>query len=106
MSGSAQPATYAGWMPSDSRPRRRVTLAVTGAGLACCLLAAGCAAARPAGSPGTRAAAGTGTPAAPGHTGQPQAAGHLTKILVIMEENHSVGQVFPSQDRKSVVSGK
>jgi len=83
-------------MPSDSPPRRRVTLAVTGAGLACCLLAAGCAAARPAGSPGTRAAAGTGTPAAPGHTGQPQAAGHLTKILVIMEENHSVGQVFPS----------
>lgn len=54
------------------------------------------------GSTGTATAAGTaaantspktaaGTPA-----GRPQAGQGITKVLVIMEENHSIGQVFPS----------
>jgi phosphatidylinositol-3-phosphatase len=72
--------------------RRALTSAI---GLACCLLAVGCGSAPPAGS-GSAPPAGSGS-AAPSVSGAgPQASHRVTKILVIMEENHSVGQVFPS----------
>ncbi len=106
-------------VPRDAIAASRLTLA--GVGLACCLLAAGCGSARSAGSTGgaaptphpptahattpqpttphpttphpTRSARASATASAPA----PGAAGRVTKILVIMEENHSIGQVFPAR---------
>lgn len=78
-------------------PRRRCAWArrpALSAGLAACLLAAGCAAGSTAaaGSP----AAGTGTRvSSPAHAPDRRAAG-VRKILVIMEENHDPGEVFPA----------
>jgi phosphatidylinositol-3-phosphatase len=90
-------------MPFDSRLGRPVTLTVTGIGLACCLLAAGCGSAQPAGAAGTAAttpaptvSASASDPAGSGSAGSPQVS-RVTKILVIMDENHSIGQVFPSR---------
>jgi acid phosphatase len=71
-------------------------LTMTGVGLACCLLAAGCGSAQPAGTVtgNTTAKPAASVPASA--SSQPQSAHRMIKILVIMEENHSVGQVFPS----------
>src|SRR5450755_3261441 len=87
-------------MPFYSRPGRPVTLTVTGMGLACCLLAAGCGSAR-SGDAGATAPAPTVSASATGSAGSepaglPQVTNRVTKILVIMEENESIGQVFPS----------
>lgn len=61
---------------------------------AACLLAPGCGSAPPAAPTAPPAATATVPPAA----GRPAAGEHagLRKILVIMEENHSVQQVFPA----------
>jgi phosphatidylinositol-3-phosphatase len=73
---------------------------VTGLGLACCLLAAGCGSARSAGagaaSPAPPVSAPATGPAGSDPAGSPQVTNRVTKILVIMEENESIGQVFPS----------
>jgi hypothetical protein len=71
--------------------------------LACCLLAAGCS------SPGTGGTGGTGTSTPPAPSTQAESpvavppsaspappAHRVSKILVIMEENHSLEDVFPS----------
>ena len=77
-----------------------MTLTVTGMGLACCLLAAGCGSARSAGAGATASAptvsASASGPAGSEPAGLPQVTNRVTKILVIMEENESIGQVFPS----------
>jgi acid phosphatase len=80
-----------------------LTVTVTGMGLACCLLAAGCGSARSAGAAGTATVTPAPTVSAPApdpagssSAGSPQAS-RVTKILVIMDENHSIGQVFPSR---------
>jgi acid phosphatase len=65
----------------------------------CCLLAAACLLAAGCGSAPAPAPAAGGRPAAAPSSGGPPAASAqpgLRKILVIMEENHSVQQVFPS----------
>lgn len=78
---------------------------LAGAGLAACLVTAGCAS-DPAAGPSPAAAAGTPPPspaavagsaqASPAaSTGRPAPAGGVGKVLVIMEENHSLQQVFP-----------
>jgi len=78
---------------NNQRRCRTARVLLPGAGLLCCLLAAGCA---PGGgtSPGAAPAssqAAAGTPAA--SVARASAGGR--KILVIMEENHSIQQVFP-----------
>jgi hypothetical protein len=63
--------------------------------LACCVLAAGCGSGPPARSRASAPAAGRSRePAGAGRAGHASPGG-LGKILVIMEENHSVQQVFP-----------
>ncbi len=77
-----------------------MTPTVTGLALACCLLAAGCGSARSAGagaaSPAPPVSAPATGPAGSDPAGSPQVTNRVTKILVIMEENESIGQVFPS----------
>ena len=90
----------AGTPTGRTRPARRAWLAAFG--LAGCLLAVGCSstsaassssAAGPTATPGTGLASASAT----GATGTPAAAtpSGPRKILVIMEENHSIQQVFP-----------
>src|ERR1022692_4491542 len=100
-------------MRLDTRSTGR--LALTG-GLACCLLAVGCGSAQPPGavgsgstassSPSSPSSPATGptssspatgpTSSSPAARRTPSAGHRIAKILVIMEENHSVGQVFPA----------
>ena len=89
----------AGTPTGRMRPARRAWLAAFG--LAGCPLAVGCSSIirrqlgdqRPLSTPSTSLASASAT----GATGTPAAAalGGLRKILVIMEENHSIQQVFP-----------
>jgi phosphatidylinositol-3-phosphatase len=90
----------AGTPTGRMRPARRAWLAAFG--LAGCLLAVGCSstsaassnsAAGPLATPSTSLASASAT----GATGTPATAtpSGLRKILVIMEENHSIQQVFP-----------
>lgn len=63
--------------------------------LAGCPLAAGCSSSSASG-PGTASATGPATASATGVVGPPATApGSLRKVLVIMEENHSIEVVFP-----------
>jgi phosphatidylinositol-3-phosphatase len=73
---------------NDHRRRRPVGALGSGAGLLCCLLVAGCGSGTGAGASATHSQA-AGAPS-PAHTGASR-----PKILVIMEENHSLQQVFP-----------
>lgn len=71
------------------------------AAVAACLLAAGCASAAPAGAghghhPASGSAAGTAGGGGGSGAGGAPGGGHARKILVIMEENHDTGEVFPS----------
>jgi phosphatidylinositol-3-phosphatase len=66
-------------------------------GLACCLVAAGCGAARPArGGTAPPAPASRAPQATTSAAGQPGPGHKISKIIVIMEENHSNAVVFPS----------
>jgi phosphatidylinositol-3-phosphatase len=76
-------------MPVQIRRPRPLRLTVAGLGVTCCVLAAGCG---PATAPASSA-----SPAGRSSAGAPQGARRLAKILVIMDENHSIGQVFPSR---------
>jgi phosphatidylinositol-3-phosphatase len=81
-----------GWTARAGRVRAgRVTRLC--AGLACCLLAAGCGASRSVA--GGRAAPPTRTPRSATSAAE-RPAHKISKIIVIMEENHSSGTVFPS----------
>jgi hypothetical protein len=76
------------------RPGRAALLAI---GLACCLLAAGCSSAQ-TGQGGAATPAATSSPAE-ATAGPASLAGpphRVSKIIVIMEENHSSPTVFPS----------
>jgi hypothetical protein len=82
------------------RPTSRARLAAFG--LAACLLAAGCSSTPAAGSKSTASPAmpprtDLASASATGGAGTPPSAtlGGLHKILVIMDENHSIQQVFP-----------
>ena len=81
-------------MPASLTPMRRLARLI-GGGLVGCL-AAGCA----AGPPGPAAPSSAPAPAAPAvsspATQAAAAAGGVSKILVIMEENHGTAEVFPS----------
>ena len=81
-------------MPASLTPMRRLARLI-GGGLVSCL-AAGCA----AGPPGPAAPSSAPAPAAPAvsspATQAAAAAGGVSKILVIMEENHGTAEVFPS----------
>jgi hypothetical protein len=79
-------------MPLKGSPARHQILAAIGVGLACGLFAVSCSSARSAAA----TAAESPAPAAVSPPGTPAARHRVAKILVIMEENHSIGQVFPS----------
>ena len=80
-------------MPASLAPRRRLARLISG-GLASCLVA-GCS----GGHPGPTVSSPAPAPAAPAAsspaTHAPAAAGGVSKILVIMEENHGTAEVFP-----------
>ena len=86
-----------GWHRDGPRriPARRELIRLIGAGLAC-WLAAGCGG--PASPPPAISshAAPASSPASPPTAAGAAAPGAVTKILVIMEENHSTGEVFPT----------
>src|SRR5580700_6316833 len=90
----------AGTPTGRMRPTSRARLAAFG--LAACLLAAGCSSTPAAGSKSTASPAmpprtDLASASATGGAGTPPSAtlGGLHKILVIMDENHSIEQVFP-----------
>jgi hypothetical protein len=90
-------------MPFQIQPGRQLNLTVASLGIACCVLAAGCGSAQSAGAgagqgtaPAATAPASSASPAGTNSAGPPPGAHRLAKILVIMDENHSIGQVFPS----------
>jgi phosphatidylinositol-3-phosphatase len=72
--------------------RFRVSAGLAGLVLVGTLLSAGCSAGSPA---GTAAAAATSTASARPTASSAGRPGQLSKILVIMEENHSIQQIFP-----------
>ncbi len=75
---------------NDERRRRYACTLVPAAALSCCLLAAGC------GSGAGTSAGATPSRSAVSATPSPaQSRAGTRKILVIMEENHSIQQVFP-----------
>ncbi len=80
-------------MPAILTPMRRFARLI-GGGLVGCL-AAGCG----AGPPGPTTPSSAPTPAAPAVSSpatHAAAVGGVSKILVIMEENHGTAEVFPS----------
>jgi hypothetical protein len=92
-----EPATPRTGRPSRGTPARRGFMRLIGAGLAGCL-AVGCG-----GEPGSPVPASSSSHAAPASpsaarspAGHASATGQVSKILVIMEENHSAGEVFPA----------
>jgi hypothetical protein len=86
---------YPLWMHLFSRSWRRGRSVLICAWLASCLLAVGCGSASSGGTGGGSATA-SASRSATAPTGPPAHAAGVRKILVIMEENHSIEQVFPS----------
>jgi acid phosphatase len=80
-------------MPASLTPMRRLARLLGGALVGC--LAAGCG----AGTPGPTASSSAPAPAAPAvsspATPAAAAPGGVSKILVVMEENHGPAEVFP-----------
>jgi phosphatidylinositol-3-phosphatase len=83
--------------PSRGAPARRGLMRLIGAGLAACL-AVGCGG--EPGSPVPASGSSHAAPASPSATGSSaahaSAPGQVSKILVIMEENHSAAEMFPA----------
>jgi phosphatidylinositol-3-phosphatase len=90
-----EPDTPRRWRPLRGAPARRRAARLAGAGLVS-LLAAGCGAGQPAPTPASSSpVTPASSPAGTAPSAHDVAPAGVSKILVIMEENHSTGEVFP-----------
>ena len=81
-------------MPTSLTPMHRLARLIGGGLMGC--LAAGCSTGPPGPTASSPAPVSAAPAASPPATHAPAAAGGVSKILVIMEENHGTAEVFPS----------